>query len=233
MAQTSAGIRVYDALNPLEGVEPNPSKDKCGVIDGKAYAYNYGAILPQTRYYNEMFSLIQDSVGVPSTESPKAWAGFSFISMIWAKGERTSTQLLSGCYINSSRWSDGKRPALFLWDLDEDGYPVETENPTNILAGLDDDQLEDYMYMQGATINGNRLWLSRSGSDGGVYYRDLDSDDAPTKAFGMESGIPLEDLHLGLHEEYLFGLDEGKKHSDESDEYKYYGNRVVFALTGI
>jgi hypothetical protein len=96
-ADTKRGVRVFDA-NRLFRAQPDRSRTRCGIVDGKAYAFDYRYILPQAGMY--------ELKGPPR---------FSFASMDWS--EESAPSLLMGNYHRPPRY-DNPPPTLSWWKLD-------------------------------------------------------------------------------------------------------------------
>lgn len=133
---TDPGIRVFDARCLLPA-SADADKDRCGVIGGRAYAYDYRYVLPQLGRYD-----IDDA--------PR----FSFLSTDWSDLGRV--RLISGNYhsTHAAKYRNPP-PRVAAWLLDRGGNITRYDRgwTTNVSK------------TQGAAVHDGTMWLSRSGSN--------------------------------------------------------------------
>lgn len=133
VADTVVGARVFD-MNVLFAAEADPRKELCGIVNGRAFAFDYRYIVPQLGVY--------ELAGPPR---------FSWASIDWTN--RAAPRLLMGNYHTPSGSSANPPPTLAWWNLD--GTTV---------AGGARQVTHPFTKVQGAVSHGEYVWFSCSGT---------------------------------------------------------------------
>jgi hypothetical protein len=180
VVDTKYGMRVFD-VNQAFAVLADDSKSKCGVHDGKPYAFNYGYILPQTVKYG------------------LANSNFSFVSH-----DSTNGRLITGNFHYPAEGWNNSSPHLSWWVLNSDHEIVEcdrrlTEGLPERAQGVNRVQTGDATY----------LMISTSyGKERGKLFVKKDEPAAEWKEFRWPKGA--EDLHYSAASGNLWSLTEFK-----------------------
>lgn len=187
VVETNAGVRAFDVGRILPA-EANKGKDCCGIdaSTGKAYAFNYRYILPQTARY----------------ELDQGGTSFSYCGIDWSDEARP--RLLTGNYHRDDKSSKYYNPPAMLawWTLD---------GPR--ITRLERTLTWDVERVQGAESIGGMLLASRSGAGSGSGGHGLlvgtAEDFQGTK---VKHAWPdgCEDLHFSPHSRNLWCLTEHK-----------------------
>lgn len=133
VADGGMGVRVFD-MNVLFRAEADPSHKLCGLLGGKAYAFDYRYILPQ--------------IGAYALNGPPR---FSFASVDWT--DSATPQLVMGNYHSHNPKYFNPPPTLAWWNLSGSAVSSRTRRITHA-----------YKRVQGAVSFGDHVWLSCSGS---------------------------------------------------------------------
>jgi hypothetical protein len=229
VADTYKGVRSFDLSNLYGGLAADDGKSRIGFSGGKAYAFDYRYILPQSYHYDRLYDGLVAAGYSPHGRRPK----FSYASMDWTGGDRG---LLTGSYVGKSAWNNGIRPTMFLWRLD----PTNAQGTLARVAPRDlgiPAGLKRFRYIQGAARFGSKLYVSRSAGLGvhrhtlsGSWSRDdFAIGSQRTRIVPSRSGSVLgfEDLHLSQSSDRLWGLSEGNR------DNAFVGDRIVFWIRGV
>jgi len=137
VADTEAGIRAFDTRNIFSAEADLPGKARCGVINGKAYAYDYRYILPQTALYT-----LKQSQGGDTR--------FSYASIDWT--DPAAPVLLTGNYHAPGEKYSNPPARVVWWDL-----------AGSSIVGFRAQKETSQQRVQGAVSLNGTLWLSQSG----------------------------------------------------------------------
>jgi hypothetical protein len=181
VADTHLGVRTFDASR-IFSAEPDPSKSKCGVLNGYAYGFDYGYILPQSSAYSMTMS------------ADDGRQGFSYLSMDWTDSNRPT--LLTGNYHRENDEKYHNPPPKNVW------WNMAGNRITSARNSL----IHCKLQIQGTASFGGSVWLSRSGSEATRALIKIALTTGRSKEFTWPYGC--EDLHFSPISKNIWCLTE-------------------------
>ncbi|MDB5098600.1 MAG: hypothetical protein JWM80_3021 [Cyanobacteria bacterium RYN_339] len=199
VVDTQLGVRQFD-LDRLFTAEADPGKDRCGVVDGKSYAFDYRYILPEVAHYQ------LDGA-----------APYSCLSL-----DPATRTLWLGQYLADE---DAARSAITGIPLEADGRLAPEASAMTFPRDSDGGYAHR---IQGAFRQGRRTWLSVTGQslyEGSTARLVMYEDGAKTGArWRWPQGA--EDLYYDAGRDTLWSLTEAPKSSLTRRDRCVFGVRL-------
>ena len=181
LVDTQRGVRAFDARWIFSAEADLPDKKRCGIIDGKAFAFDYRYILPQSKIYR--MSMSEDD----------GEQNFSFASVDWT--DKSHPLLMTGNY-HSNGSSYQYPPAKVVW-WNLDGFRITTAAKSF---------LTNVTRTRGVVCVDGQLWLSRSGSRGEQALVKIKLPNSSSETHQWPYGC--EDLHYSPYSKNVWCLTE-------------------------